>query len=36
MAEYGGLRSQQPGDVNFNPIIRGLEIDVFDPSLNGK
>ena len=30
MAEYGGQRSQQPANVNFEPIIRGLKNDNFD------
>ena len=30
MAEYGGQRSQQPANVNFEPIIRGLQSDIFE------
>ena len=30
MAEYGRRRSQQPANVNFEPIIRGLPSDIFD------
>ena len=30
MAEYGSRRSQQPANVNFEPIIRGLKSDIFD------
>ena len=30
MAKYGGPRSQQPENVNFKPIIRGLKSDFFD------
>ena len=30
MAVYGSRRSQQPENVNFSPIIRGLRIDIFD------
>ena len=30
MAKYGSQRSQQPDDVNFEPIIRGLKSDIFD------
>ena len=29
-AEYGSRRSQQPANVNFRPIIRGLKSDIFD------
>ena len=30
MAEYGSQRSDQPENVNFEPIIRGLKNDNFD------
>ena len=30
MAEYGSRRSQQPANVNFALIIRGLKSDIFD------
>ena len=30
MAKYGSRRSQQPENVNFEPIIKGLKSDVFD------
>ena len=30
MAEYGSWRPQQPANVNFEPIIRGLKNDIFD------
>ena len=30
MNEYRSRRSQQPENVNFAPIIRGLRIDIFD------
>ena len=30
MAKYGSRRSQQPENVNFEPIIRGLKSDIFD------
>ena len=30
MAKYGSRRSQQPENVNFEPIIRGLKSDTFD------
>ena len=30
MAEYGSRRSKQPENVNFEPTIRGLKIDIFD------
>ena len=30
MAEYGNRQSQQPENVNFDPIIRGLKNDNFD------
>ena len=29
-AEYGSQRSDQPENVNFEPIIKGLKIDNFD------
>ena len=29
MAEYGCRLSQQPANVNFKPIIRGLKSDIF-------
>ena len=29
MAKYGSRRSQQPENVNFEPIIRGLKSDIF-------
>ena len=29
MAEYDFRRSQQPDNVNFEPIIRGLKSDIF-------
>ena len=29
-AEYGSQRSDQPENVNFEPIIRGLKSDIFD------
>ena len=29
-AEYGSQPSDQPENVNFAPIIRGLRIDIFD------
>ena len=29
-AEYGSQRSDQPETVNFEPIIRGLNSDIFD------
>ena len=29
-AEYGSRRSQQPKNVNFEPIISGLKSDIFD------
>ena len=28
-AEYGSQRSDQPENVNFEPIIRGLKSDIF-------
>ena len=28
-AEYGSQRSDQPENVNFEPIIRGLEKEIF-------
>ena len=30
MAEYGSRQLQQPVNVNFEPIIRGLKSDIFD------
>ena len=30
MAEYGSRRSQQPENVNLEPIIRGLKNDILD------
>ena len=30
MAKYGSRGSQQPENVNFEPIIRELKIDIFD------
>ena len=30
MAEYGSQRPDQPENVNFEPIIRGLKSDIFD------
>ena len=30
MAEYGSRRPQQPANVNFETIIRGLKSDTFD------
>ena len=30
MAEYGSRRSQQPANVNFAQIIRGLKSGIFD------
>ena len=30
MAKYGSRRLQQPENVNFEPIIRGLTDDDFD------
>ena len=30
MAEYGSRRSQQPENVNLEPIVRGLKNDNFD------
>ena len=30
MAGYGIGQSQQPANVNFEPIIRGLKTDIFD------
>ena len=30
VAEYGSRRSQQPANVNFEPIIRGLKNDNFE------
>ena len=30
MADYDSHRSKQPQNVNFEPIIRGLKIDIFD------
>ena len=30
MAKYGSRRSQQPENVKFEPIIRGLKSDIFD------
>ena len=30
IAEYGSQRSEQPQNVNFEPIIRGLENDIFN------
>ena len=30
MAEYGSRRSEQPQNVNFEPIIRGLKNDILD------
>ena len=30
MAEYGSQRSDQPESVNFEPIMRGLNSDIFD------
>ena len=29
-AEYGSQWSDQPEDVNFEPIMRGLKSDIFD------
>ena len=29
-AEYGSQRSDQPENVNFEPIMRGLKSDIFD------
>ena len=29
MAEYGSWQSQQPANVNFEPIIRRLKSDIF-------
>ena len=29
VAEYGSQRSDQPENVNFEPIIRGLKSDIF-------
>ena len=29
-AEYGSQRLDQPENVNFEPIIRGLKSDIFD------
>ena len=29
-AEYGSQRSDQPRNVNFEPIIRGLKSDLVD------
>ena len=29
-AEYGSQQSDQPEDVNFEPIIRGVKSDIFD------
>ena len=35
MAEYGSQRSDQPENVNFEPIIRGLKVIFFlGPSVN--
>ena len=28
--EYGSQQSDQPENVNFEPIIRGLKSDIFD------
>ena len=28
MAEYGNQRSQQPANVNFEPIIKGFKSDI--------
>ena len=30
MDKYGNRRSQQPANVNFEPAVGGLEIDIFD------
>ena len=30
MAEYGSQRSDQPENINFEQIIRGLKSDIFD------
>ena len=30
MAEYGSRRSEQPQNVNFEPIIKGFKNDIFD------
>ena len=30
MIEYGSQRSEQPENVNFEPIIRGLKSDIFN------
>ena len=30
MVEYGSQRPDQPQNVNFEPIIRGLKTDIFD------
>ena len=30
MTEYGSQWPEQPANVNFEPIIRGLKSDVFD------
>ena len=30
MAEYGSQQSEQPQNVNFEPIIRGLKSDIFE------
>ena len=30
MVEYGSQRPEQPQNVNFEPIIRGLKSDTFD------
>ena len=30
MAEIGRRRPQQPANVNFEPIIRGLKSDIFE------
>ena len=30
MAKYGSRQSQQPENVNFGPIIRGLKSEIFD------
>ena len=30
MAKSGSRRSQQPENVNFEPILRGLKSDIFD------
>ena len=30
MAAYGNQRPEQPVNVNFEPIIKGLKSDIFD------